>query len=526
MSGNDYLGYMNNYYLQGNSNNRFLGYTLGGNPSNLNVDYNIPKYEYKPIVGSAFNYSSLYSQPTTGTSSSTNDWRASIEAENRARIERIRQAQARVDDEVAKMNESVLFKGLGITKQEEAILLNEHSKTHEMYYKLTTGLGLSVGMGAVAYNGGLVSHGINTFKTLGKNSDTTLMFKGESNAIKKAFRGTGADAKRAEAMKKLWKENDNLIQEAYYQMHKAERRTHSMLGANKKRFNKNSGVYKKMKKEMENALTKAMKTGNTDDLARVTCAMKEANGVSDGWLRRGTKRVKVKGGRKYDSYHDKYEIVKKGKAWRKNKKTPEEVFDSLMKISKNRALSDSKKAPLKSFAENLKHFGGKNAKMTAKGVFKIGGGKATAIMSLFSLLFEIPNICKAFKSSKKEGWTQVKQSLVKVGLPSLLSLGGEIGAKLIGVKIGGAIGSVLPGLGTFIGAGLGLLISTLVFNGSAMAGREVVGDNVVNDIKTQEIAKSENGAEEILQTLMTQAEAGEIKDERALGILQRLNATA
>ena len=103
-----------------------------------------------------------------------------------------------------------------------------------------------------------------------------------------------------------------------------------------------------------------------------------------------------------------------------------------------------------------------------------------------------------------------------------MSLGGELGGRLIGAKIGGMIGSVVPGLGTAIGVGLGLLISSLVFNGSSMIARNKVGDNVVNDIKTAELIQKKGGAEEIKQTLMARAEAGEIQDEETLSTLSKL----
>ena len=180
-----------------------------------------------------------------------------------------------------------------------------------------------------------------------------------------------------------------------------------------------------------------------------------------------------------------------------------------------------KSSKLKGFVDNLGLLRN-NKKMSFKGAFKISGGKATMLMSLAALAFEIPNIIKAFKNDRKDGWKQLGQSAVKVGIPSLLSLGGECAGRLIGAKIGGLIGSVVPGIGTAIGVGLGLLISTLVFNGASKIARNTVGDNVVNDIKTAEVAKKKNGANEILETLVYRAQSGEIKDEETLKILSKL----
>ena len=48
-----------------------------------------------------------------------------------------------------------------------------------------------------------------------------------------------------------------------------------------------------------------------------------------------------------------------------------------------------------------------------------------------------------------------------------------------------------------------------------------MGDNVANALKTQEVAQKEGGGDEILQTLLVQAQNGELKDEKTLQILQK-----
>ena len=147
--------------------------------------------------------------PTVSASESSSDSKSS-EEQKKAR-EALKQE---IIEKKRKKIASTIFTGL--TKKEEEVLLQEHAKTFEPMGTLGSSLGFGVGLTAVMKNGGIVSHGINTVKTAMPGSVTNTMFRGN---------------------KELHKKYGNLMQEAYYQMHKAERRHQKGLGMIKKSAN-------------------------------------------------------------------------------------------------------------------------------------------------------------------------------------------------------------------------------------------------------------------------------------------------
>ena len=52
-----------------------------------------------------------------------------------------------------------------------------------------------------------------------------------------------------------------------------------------------------------------------------------------------------------------------------------------------------------------------------------------------------------------------------------------------------------------------------------------MGDNVSNRVQTDQLAQSQEGVAQITETLFTQVEAGEIKDEKTLKILEKYRAS-
>ena len=161
-----------------------------------------------------------------------------------------------------------------------------------------------------------------------------------------------------------------------------------------------------------------------------------------------------------------------------------------------------------------------SAHMTWGKAFKQAyGGPIGAVMGLIGLIPEIGNIKKAFSLDRKKGWKQVVQSVVKFGANWGGYIAGETVGIMAGAKIGAMIGSVVPGLGTAIGAVAGMLCGTIASIYAGKGAKKLMGYNVANEVKTQEVAQKEGGADEILQTLFAQAQSGELKDEETLRIL-------
>ena len=137
---------------------------------------------------------------------------------------------------------------------------------------------------------------------------------------------------------------------------------------------------------------------------------------------------------------------------------------------------------------------------------------------------EIGNIKKAREEGK--GWAQFGQSLTKFGANYLGYMAGETIGIWAGAKLGALIGSVVPGLGTAIGAIAGMLCGTIVSHYAGLGARKLVGDNLSNEIQTNNLTKTSEGVEQIKQDLRAQAEKGEIKDQETLDLISKFEATA
>lgn len=463
-----------NFYM---NQNMQYGNQIAFNPSmyqNANAaiygNYNLtlPQFNFAPMDFSTpmFNNNfGFYGNPSSGSSSSSSKTSAETEADKIAaeRQKRNEDSKAKTQEKIKKETESTIFKSLGLTKEEEKVLLEEHSKTFEPKRKIFGEISTTIAFGAVMKNGGLVSHGWNSVKSIGRNSASSLMFRGNET---------------------LWKNSSNLMQEAYYQMHKAERRHLKGLGMLKKCYS--DQTYKAMEDMMFDALQK----GSPDEIAKVTESFKQIN-TNDGWL---STFIKRKRGKCLDSADDILNKIRSGNL------TPE------------------MQANITSGAAALTN----SAKMTWGNAFNQAvGGKMGKFILIGSFLGEIGNIRAGFKKGKKSGWKQVFQSLVKAVANSGGYIAGETVGIMAGAKLGAMIGSVVPGLGTAIGAFTGVICGTIVSCVAGNLAKKAMGYNVCNEVKTQEVAQKEGGAEEILNTLLAQAQNGELKNEEAMRILSK-----
>lgn len=484
------LGQM--YYMNGNMQfNNFAYNPLMSSTASAAVsgNYNLtmPQFSYSQPNYSFIGTSTYNPSPATysnyggygqygyyggaSSSSSSSSSKETYEEKNKREYEetkkQIEDARAKAKEKQKAARQSVIFEGL--TKDEEKILLEAHSKTYEPDMKLGATLASAVGVGAIMKNGGMVSHGYNTVKSLGKSCATTKMFRGNEE---------------------LWKNSSNLMQEAYYQMHKAERRHHKGLGMIKKCYS--DETYSKMKKMMNNAIHNAATNNDIEQLAEVTEKFKQVN-VNDGWLSRYVNKIRGK-----------------------SNKTPEEMLKA-MKKGKDAQLTETITTGAKALVNN--------ADMTwGKAFNQAKGGKMAWLSLLISATSEIGNITKAFKSDKKKGWKQLGQSGVKI----VANWGGYIAGETVGImagaKIGAMIGSVAPGIGTAIGAVTGMICGTIVSVIAGNLAKKAVGYNVANAEKTKELIATDTGSTEVLQTLMQQAQNGDIKDEKVLKILEKFQA--
>ena len=342
-------------------------------------------------------------------------------------------------------------------------LIKAHASTWEPDMDLKETLLIGTGLTAIMKNAGLISHPLNSIATFLGKSDTKQIFKGN---------------------KTLWKGNDNLMQEAYYQMYKAERRKRWQLGLFKKRYSANE--YTALKDYME----AAVRNGNADEVAKATEALKRSH-ASNGLLPRLWKKIRGK------------EVAK-----------PLSLLEEVK--TGNFATTSAKEA----FESGVKALS-KTNKMTLGKAFKYGaGGKVGIILGLLGLLPEIKNIKVAYGKDEATGKKQLKQSLAKFAA----NWGGYIVGESIGLwagaKIGAVIGSVVPGLGTAIGAISGAILGSVLSWGASKIVKNKVGENVSNELHSENLLKTKEGQEQLLNDLVAMAEKGEIKDAETLTALQ------
>lgn len=387
--------------------------------------------------------------------------------------ELIKSLRKKAEDSYIQQNQSVNF--LGITKQQEEIILKQHSTKYEPKVKfnsLGTLVASQVAICGVMTNANLIKHPLGTAQVaLSKKSATNQMFKN--------FVTAHSD---------LWKANSNVLEEAYYTMHKMEVRS--------KKFKWFSGLTKKklsgaefdaLKGEMQRALS----TGNIDEIAQATERLKYSH-VNNGLFPRAKGWIKGKLGGTAD------------------------VPDVLTKLNESKTTASS------TIATSAQALTGAGKMTFGKAWKRAVGGPMGKVFALFQFAVEIPNVITAFKKDTKTGLKQSGQSLLKAGVAWGSWTLGEAGGVLLGAKLGAAIGSVCPGLGTAIGAVAGVVGGLLVSTFATWGIRKLVGDNVVNEVKSENLAKTDEGRLEIVQELMRQAEAGEIEDKGTLAIVQKM----
>lgn len=436
-----------------------------------NYNFITPQFNFTPTnfampaytsgFGSYTNYGQ-YSTGSSTSSSSEDSWEKKALQEAEARKKRIEEAEENARKALEDAKKSMVFKGL--TKDEEKVLLEQHAKTFEPELKLSGALVTGVGLGAVMQNNAIVSHPFNTVSTLGKNNTARALFKGNEE---------------------LWKKSGNLMQEACYEMFKAERR-HKKHWVGMWKKNYSDDTFNAMKDMMETAI----RNNNADEIAKVTATFREIN-KNDGWLVNFYNKIR-------------------GKV----KVTPDDIVNSV----KNSTIDTEMAKSITNTATTLS----KTANLTlGKSLRQAVGGKLGIIMSIAGIVPELKNYKlvkdKDKKLAKKQLWQSVVKFTANIGGYTL----GEGLGTWAGVKLGALIGSSVPLVGTAIGAVAGAICGNIVCHYAGKGAKKLMGDNVANAIKTQEVAQKEGGGDEILQTLLVQAQNGELKDEKTLQILQK-----
>lgn len=299
----------------------------------------------------------------------------------------------------------------------------------------------------------LVAHPYNSFKGL---KDVKEMFKGE-------------------AFNKLWKENNSVMREAYFQMHKASSRANSKLGLFRKAYSPEKYA------ELKGMMDKAIKSGNIEEVAKAAEHLKQSY-VSDGWIPR---------------------------QWQKLTGGKPAAVDAAKVAENAKKLVDSNKM---SFKKVLAHGGGVKG-----GLFFMG----------MELLMSLGKIKTAFSKDSETGMKQVGQTLVK-GAGSAV---GWAAGEALGIwgmaKLGAAVGTAFgPGIGTAIGGLVGIIGGSI---GCCLAGKltkKLVGEDVANKVEAENLKASVEGQVQLLQNTLQRVQKGKTSAAVTQAAIRLANAYA
>lgn len=287
---------------------------------------------------------------------------------------------------------------------------------------------------------------------------------------------------------KLWNnpETNGLVRDAYHKMHKLE-------GASKWRFaplfkkRLDKTTYDALKKEMENAL----KSGNKEQIAKVTEKIRVATGAKTGVIPQ-TWRSLI------------------GKA---NPDIAKMTTDSAVKAAVDKKLAEKAAT---GYGEAIK-----------KG-FKSQGLKGGAFFAAMEFLMDFGKIKSAFseKALEKDPYSGAKQlgqtSLKAAGSIVGWTVGEAVGAAA-GAKIGAAVGTAFcPGLGTAIGAVAGLVGGSIGTWAMGKLTKKLVGEDVGSKVEVDKMKKTAQGQVQLLQLTAQQAQDDKKLDPKVKQALQNV----
>ena len=437
------------------------GYGLSSNaPSYLNgyaCNSNYLNQAYYPSFYGANNYSNPYDYSTSFGQNIPQGY--------------AQQAQAQTQH----ADQTTIFQGL---KTNEAnALVKTYAKGLEYNPKLFSAVASGAGFGALMMNPRILAHPINYL--------TTTFDSG--SVVHNLFKDT---KKAGSALNIAWKENNVIMEELYAQVHRAESRLKSKMGAFRKSYSKSE--FDQLMKLAEDAL-KPDASGKIDikKAAKVAEQLREVNSMNNGWL-----------AHPIDNFNKKAQTAA-------SKLT--EVLDDTSKVGKS--VCDK--------ANSLFNF--RNSQMTFKKAFERSGGKLGLAFGAITLLMNVGKIKSAFEKDKKTGWKQLGQSTTKAVAETAGWALGETAAIWAGAKWGATIGTAFgPGVGTAIGAVIGMIGGSIGMWAFGKVAKALVGDDVANDIDAQKLAQTNEGQTQIVKDVLQRAEKGEKMDAMTQQAIRRL----
>ena len=319
-------------------------------------------------------------------------------------------------------------------------------------------IGMGV-VGALMNHPRYLAHPINSFKG---TKDVREMFKG--------VRTEGSN------LNKLWKANNEVMREAYFQMHKASSRQYGKLGLFRKKYT--ADEYKQLKELME----KALKSGNIDEVAKASQTLKHAYVNNGGFF----------------------------KLW--NAIRGKEMPTVASRITDTAAITKNTQALLKN-----------SGKISYAKALKKGGIAGPILFLGIELLCGIEKIKTAYSKDKETGNKQLGQTLVKGAGNAIGWAAGEAAGiwatAAIGAKIGTAFG---PGVGTLIGGLAGMVGGAIGMWLTGKATKALVGEDVANKVEAENLTKTPEGQLQLLQLTAQTAQSDKNLDPKVQTALQNI----
>ena len=324
----------------------------------------------------------------------------------------------------------------------------------------------------------LIAHPWNSIKA---TSPTDKMFK--------------AVTEKGSKLNELWvnPETNDLMREAYFRMHKIEARNLWKVGAFRKRLKPEE--YERLKEIMQ----KALDSGSKEEIAKATATLQEAY-VTNGWL-----------ARPFSALADK---IKELRGKEVKPKTVESAIADEAAINKaaEEMLAAGKDTTLQSFMK-------KHASM--RNMLGWAG---------FEIVLGLGNIKKAFTTDKenKENGIKTNYGIKQLGQTFIKGLGSGIGwcvgealsafaftkwGTKLGTKFRPSAGAGIGGLVGVVGGSLGLMVMGRIT-------KALVGEDVAERIKAQELTQTPEGQAQLLQAVYEKAKKGEASPE-AIAALQK-----
>ncbi len=312
--------------------------------------------------------------------------------------------------------------------------------------------------GALSMHPRLITHPWNSITTLKEVND---MFKG--------VRVDGSD------MNKLWRENNAVMRDAYFRMHKAAARSKSKLNLIRQRYTKEE--YTRLKNMMQQALD----SKDINKIAEASSALERAY-VNNGRIPRAWNKIKNFFGSK------------------------SEVPTVASRLADTKAIEQGAKTLI---SDNKMSF--------TKALKKGGGVKGGIFFAAIELFMNWDKIKTAFSKDDSTGWKQVGQTTTKAVGNAIGWAAGEAAGVWAATALGAKIGTIFgPGIGTVIGGIAGFVGGSIGMWLAGKATKAIVGQDVADKVTANNLTKTPEGQTQLLSLVSQKVQSGEKVPENVI----------